>query len=86
VTPETIHIRRLVQTEIGFVVIEVFPDRDLASVTSFDADGWQLRGEDSDYTLRDLTDSLVLVGVDESKAAVLAGEVVSRVNDLGGTT
>ena len=66
-------------TSVGWVGIEVFPSTDHAAVTLYDADGRQRRGEDSDYTLKDIVDSLVLVGVPAGEAETLVRELHQRV-------
>jgi hypothetical protein len=71
----TTHVRKLASTTVGSVTIEIFVERDHAAVTLYGRDGWQLRGEDTDATERDILDSLVLLGVPEPEAEQLASEV-----------
>jgi hypothetical protein len=66
------------------VGIEVFPARDHVAVTLYSADGWQERGEDSDYVWKNIVSSLALVGVPRPEAEELVRETVAHIQPTAG--
>jgi hypothetical protein len=76
-------VHRAVRTSIGLFVIEVWDEgeRTFHSATRFNEDGWVERGEDGNWTPRDLADSVAILGLDRDEAERIAYEVADVLDD-----